>query len=300
MNHRHHHNHKKKQLNWVLFLSLGYMCLEIIGGILSGSLALLADAGHMAIDSLAVALSLFAVWIAQRPATERKTYGYYRAEVLAALVNGATLVSLSFWIFYEAWQRFYEPQLIKGELMTGVAAGGLGVNLLALFLLHKDSHSDLNIRGVWLHVITDTLGSVSALIAGILVWKFQLYFVDPIISVVIGVLILWGAWNLVSECVNVLLEGVPKGLHLAEIRTAIEEVSGVRDVHDLHVWTVTSGVHSLSAHVGMKDDVDHAAMLKSITDMLFVKFSIEHVTIQLEPGGFSHKGVHVEKCVLGH
>ncbi|MFM8315012.1 MAG: cation diffusion facilitator family transporter, partial [Deltaproteobacteria bacterium] len=245
-------NHRRaihRSLMGVLLLSSSYMVAEILGGIFSGSLALLADAGHMAIDTAAIALSLFASWVAKRPATEGKTYGYYRAEILAALINGATLIAISLWICYEAWNRFQLSQPIRGELMTGVAAGGLVVNLLGLLLIHKHGDHNLNTRGVWLHLLTDTLGSVSAIVAGLLVWKLNWFWADPVISVVISLFILFGAWRLLRECVDVLLEAVPKGVNIAEIKQAIEALPSVKEVHDLHVWTMTSGVPLLTVHV---------------------------------------------------
>jgi len=286
----------RKSLLGVLILSSGYMVAEILGGIWSGSLALLADAGHMAIDVAAIALSLFAAWISQRPATSGKTYGYYRAEILAALINGATLVAVSIWICYEAWERFHSVYVIKGEMMTAIAFGGLIVNLLGLALVHKHGQHNLNTRGVWLHLITDTLGSVSAIVAGFFVWKLGWTLADPIISVVIALFILYGSWALLKECVDVLLEAVPKGVDVLKIKSAIEEVSGVGEVHDLHVWTMTSGVPLLSVHVKLKDSTEQSSKILSLlTQLLSEKFHIDHVTIQIEPKDYVAPG---ECCKL--
>ncbi len=302
-NHHHDHDHEKenrshfslnkksrnaarKSLLGVLIISIAYMVAEIIGGIKSGSLALLADAGHMAIDAAAIALSLFAAWIAQRPATPVKTYGYYRAEILAALINGATLIAVSIWICYEAWERFYLSQPIRGKLMTGIAAGGLIVNCLGLILIHKHEAHNLNTRGVWLHLLTDTLGSISAILAGFFVWKFGWVLADPIISILIALFILYGAWKLLMECVDVLLEAVPKGIDVAEIRTSIEGVSGVEEAHDLHVWTMTSGVYLLTVHVVLKEAEDSGGVLRKVNELLSQKFRIEHSTVQIEPYGY--------------
>jgi cobalt-zinc-cadmium efflux system protein len=294
-----HRESQEKKLWFLLILTTLYMVAEIVGGWLSGSLALYADAGHMAIDGAAIGLSLFATWATSLAPDDRKTFGYYRAEILAALVNGATLIAISLWIFYEAWERFRSPQEVKGPLMMAVAFGGLLVNAVGMYLLHGSSHKSLNVRGVWLHLMTDLLGSLSAIVAGLLVWKFNWYLADPLISVVIGLLILFGAWQLVVECVNVLLEGVPKGMDLNAIRKSIEEIPGVEGVHDLHIWTVTSGVPSLSAHVSLKDKVDTVPMLQSITLLLSEKFHIDHVTVQLEPLGFDHKNLAGTHCNLG-
>ena len=301
--HKHTHSHREvktkgtatQSLIGVLILSSVYMVVEILGGLWSGSLALLADAGHMTIDVAAIALSIFAAWIAQRPATSEKTFGYFRAEILAALVNGVTLVVISVWICYQAWERFYTPHLVRGEWMTGIAAGGLLVNLLGLALLHRHGQHNLNTRGVWLHLLTDTLGSIAAIVAGFLVWKWGWNLADPIMSIVISLFILYGSWRLLRECVDVLLESVPRGLDVGEIKRAIEAVSGVIEIHDLHVWTVTSGIPSLSVHVGLKESIDPGIVLSAVTKILSEKFHIDHVTIQVEPKGFNHLG---EDCNL--
>ena len=307
MAHHHEHDHShhdvktsngnsvRKSLVGVLILSSCYMVAEILGGLWSGSLALLADAGHMAIDVAAIALSLFAAWVAQKPATVEKTYGYYRAEILAALVNGATLIAVSIWICYEAWERFHSFHPIEGRLMTGIAVGGLIVNLVSLALVHKHGSHSLNAQGVWLHLVTDTLGSVAAIGAGFLVWKFGWTLADPIISVIISIFILLGSWKLLRECVDVLLEAVPKGVNVLEIKSAIEAISGVGEAHDLHVWTVTSGVPVLSVHVALEEAIDPSYILKQVTDLLAQRFHIDHVTIQVEPKDYIAPG---ECCKL--
>lgn len=295
---RHHHNERNlmnRSLMIVLLLSGAYMFAEIVGGILSGSLALLADAGHMAIDTASIALSLFAFWISKRPATHGKTYGYYRAEILAALINGATLFGIAIWICYEAWERFNEVPQVKGNLMTGIAFGGLIVNLIGLKLVHRHGEHNLNTRGVWLHLLTDTLGSVSAIIAGFLVWKFSWYWVDPVISVVIAVFILFGAWRLVRESVDVLLEGVPKGVEVVEIKKTLEAIEGVKEIHDLHVWTMTSGIPILTVHVALNELGDSTHILKTVTELIVTKFHIDHVTVQVEPNDYL---APVECCKL--
>lgn len=280
------------RLFFVLLLSSSYFVAEVVGGILSGSLALLADAGHMAIDVAAIALGLFAIWISQRPPTDEKSFGYYRAEILAALVNGAALVAISVWIIYEAILRIGHPTEVHGGMLTLVASGGLVVNLIALVLTHESRKSNLNMRGVWLHIASDTLGSVSAMLAGFLIWRFEWYLADPIISVMIALLILYGSWKLLSESVNVLLEGVPKELNLADIRTGLESLESIKDVHDLHVWCVTSGVHALSAHIRVEDGVDSGKVLEAVTGFLRERYQIDHSTIQLEPPSFTHQTLH--------
>ncbi len=288
--HAHGGSSNRKALLWVLWLTAGYMLAEILGGIASGSLALLADAGHMALDVAAVALGLFASWFSQRPPSPTKTYGYYRAEILAALLNGITLVLVSFWIFYEAWERIGQPIEVKGGLMSVVATGGLFVNIAALYLMHSRKEDGLNMQGVWLHLVTDALGSVSAIVGGLLVWKFNMQMADPILSVLIGVLILYGAWKLLVESVDVLMVSVPRGVDVTKIKTQVEGLTRVDEIHDLHVWSLSTGVIALSAHVRVKKDADHGEVLDEVSCLLRDHHHIEHVTLQLEPSGFEHKG----------
>jgi len=294
-NHSHSHAHgagNRKALWSVLILTAGYLVAEVIGGILSGSLALLADAGHMALDVAAIALGLFAAWVSARPPTARKTYGYYRAEILAALLNGITLVLVSLWIFYEAYERFGEPPHVKGQMMAIVAAGGLLVNIFAMARMHSQKEAGLNMRGVWLHLLTDALGSVAAIVGGLLVWQFGWQLADPIISVLIGILILFGAWKLLVECVDVLMVSVPQGIDPEEIKRQVEALEQVQEIHDLHVWALNTGVAALSAHVKMAASADYADTLNCTSKLLREKFNILHVTLQIEPAEYQHDGSH--------
>ena len=293
--HGHSHAHgagNRKALWTVLILTSGYLIAEIVGGILSGSLALLADAGHMALDVAAIALGLFAAWVSQRPPTARKTYGYYRAEILAALLNGITLVLVSLWIFYEAYERFNEPHQVKGEMLAVVAAGGLLVNIFAMARMHSQKEAGLNMRGVWLHLLTDALGSVAAILAGVLVWQFNWVLADPIISVLIGILILYGAWKLLVECVDVLLVSVPQGIDPEQIKVQVEALPEVQEIHDLHVWALNTGVTALSAHVKMTKGADTGETLNLVSRLLREKHNIIHVTLQIEPADYDHDGSH--------
>ncbi len=283
----------RRNLWWVLSLSILYFAAELVGSWFSGSLALLADAGHMLIDVAAIGLSLFALWIARKPADEQKTYGYHRVEILIALVNGATLIAISFWIFFEAWGRLREPVVVRGELMFWVALGGLVVNGIGLGLTHRSRGSSLNMRGVWLHILSDFVGSLSAVIAAVSIWKWNWTTVDPAVSVLLGMLILFGAWKLVLQSVNVLLEGVPEGIELAELRECLARVSGVEEIHDLHVWMLSSGLPSLSAHIRLEASAESAEVLKLLTQLLKDRYHIEHVTLQLEPPAYQHKTIHV-------
>jgi cobalt-zinc-cadmium efflux system protein len=292
--HGHSHTHRPSEgtfgsLFRVLLLSGTFMVAEVLGGMWSGSLALLADSGHMAIDTAAVGLGLFALWVGRKPPNDQRTYGYYRAEILAATLNGALLVVVSLWIFYEAIHRFNEPHAIVGSWMTIIAVGGLIVNLVGLRLVHKHADSSLNMRAVTLHLIFDALGSVGAIIAGILVWKWDLIWADSAVSVLIAALILHGAYKLLTECVDILLESVPRGVNLESLRQDLSSIKSVTDVHDLHVWSLATGVVALSAHLKVSDDADHALVLHESTEMLHDKHQIHHATLQLEPRTYSHE-----------
>jgi cobalt-zinc-cadmium efflux system protein len=277
----------KRRLGIALALAAGYMLAEIIGGLLTNSLALLADAGHMLSDVAALGLSLFALWMAERPPTARRTYGYYRMEILAALVNGAALVAVAIFVFLEACQRLVHPPEVKGAAMTAIAAGGLGVNLLSLLALSGVRDASLNLRGAWLHVLGDSLGSVGAIVAGALIWGFGWRWADPAVSAAIGALIVYSSWRLLSESVAVLMESAPRGLDVDAVRDAIRGVPGVASVHDLHVWTITSGMDSLSAHVVAADERTASPLLLEVRALLASRFGIHHVTIQIEPHDFA-------------
>jgi cobalt-zinc-cadmium efflux system protein len=258
------------------------MVVEAVGGWLTNSLALLADAGHMLTDVAALGLTLGAIWFATRPATPRKTFGWYRLEILAAFVNGIILVLLSIWVIYEALQRWQSPPQVLGIKMTLVASGGLVANLIALWLLRSDHEHDLNIRGAWLHVIGDLLGSVAAIVAGVLIVTLGWLWADPLSSVLISVIIIWGAARLVLDSVNILLEGVPRHIDLGMITTSLMSVEGVTGVHDLHVWTISSGREALSVHITHSDSVIHSELLARVRDRLQTGFGIDHLTIQME------------------
>ncbi len=286
--HGHDHAHDlrrgvgKRRLKIVLGMTGTFMLVEFVGGWLANSLALLADAGHMLTDVGAIALSLFAIWFAQRPATPEKTYGYLRWEILAALLNGAVLIVLALFIFYEAFRRFREPAEVEGALMLGVAAAGLTVNVVAALVLHGAAGHSLNVRGAYLHVLGDLLGSVGAIAAALVILGTGWVYADPLISVAVGGLILVSSWRLVRESVDVLLEAVPPHIDLDEVRRAIDDIPGVDEVHDLHVWTVTSGYFAMSGHAVVEDPEQHQRVLEEIHDRLAARFGIRHVTVQLE------------------
>jgi cobalt-zinc-cadmium efflux system protein len=282
----------RKRLSIVLLLTALVMMAEFAGGLWTGSLALLADAGHMLADVAALILALMAVWFGARPATPSKTFGYYRLEILAALINGVGLVLISFYIFYEAYQRWFARPIIRSVPMTVVAAGGLAVNLICALLLHRDRDEDLNIRGAWLHVIGDALGSTGAIIAGTLIMLFGWIAADSLISVFIGLLIVWSSWHLIRDATNVLLEGTPAHINLAAVEAAIMETEGVSDVHDLHVWTITSGREALSAHVIHAYSISQPNLLKELRSKLLDRFGVDHLTIQMETADFEDEAIH--------
>jgi cobalt-zinc-cadmium efflux system protein len=266
---------------WVLAITAIFMVAEVVGGLLSNSLALLADAGHMFTDVAALALSVFAMRLARRPPTPRRTFGLVRLEILAALVNGAALLLISGLIFIEAWERLREPLVIDGTIMLVVAALGLGVNVLGALLLHRHAHENLNVRGAYLHVLGDLLGSVGAITAGVIVLTTGWTPIDAIISAVIGLLILYSAWNLVREATDVLLESVPSPVDRDQILTDLMGVDGLDDVHDVHVWTLTSGFVALSAHGVIDDPMQHSRILAEVRERMRAH-GIEHVTFQIE------------------
>jgi cobalt-zinc-cadmium efflux system protein len=259
---------------------------EIAGGVVTNSLALLADAGHMLSDTAALGLSLFAVWIAERPPTPQRTWGYYRGEILAALANGAALVAVSVFIFVEAYHRIRQPPTVWGSVMLAIAAGGLAVNLAGLWILGGGRSESLNVRGAWLHVMTDMLGSIGAIAAAALIWAFRWYWADPAISALIGLLVIYSAWRLVAESVSVLMESAPRGIDVDEVLRVMASVPGVAGVHDLHVWTITSGLDSLSAHVDVADGRRPSEILAELRRVLHGRFGIDHITIQIEPEDF--------------
>ncbi len=271
-------------LKIALVIVLVIMVVEVVGGILSNSLALLGDAGHMLVDALSLGLSLFAMAIAKRPATPTRTYGYHRVEILAVLANGITIGLVSLYIFYEAYQRFLAPPMVKTPLMLVVATIGLIANLAGMLLLRRGRHRSLNIKAAFWHIIGDTISSVGVIIAGIIIAITGWGIVDPIIAVFIGCIILWGAVGLVRESVDILSEAVPKHIQLDKVIGAIKNIPGVEDVHDIHVWTITSGIHTLSAHLVVEDQkVSRSAeIVEAVNQGLAQHFNITHTTLQLE------------------
>lgn len=275
----------RRALKVTFALTFTYFIVEVIGGLLTNSLALLADAAHMLTDVFGLGLALFAIWITQRPANAAKTYGYYRVEILAALANALVLFGVSFYILYEAYRRFQEPPEVNSLPMMIVAVIGLAVNLVGIYNLRRGSKESLNVQGAFLEVVSDTLGSLGVIAAGLIMYFTGWYYADPIFSVVIGLFILPRTWKLMMEAVNVLLEATPAHINLKEVEDAMRAAPGVADVHDLHVWTITSGMESLSAHVVLAEGTDPRdvqKILKQLSAQLKDEFGIDHTTIQIE------------------
>lgn len=272
----------------VLILTFGYMIAEAVGGYLANSLALLSDAGHMLTDVAALALSLLAVRFASRPATPNKTYGFYRLEILAALANGVTLIVLSVLICIEAYHRFFQPEAVQGLTLVWISVGGLVVNIISAWLLSRShQHSNMNMRGAYLHVMGDLLGSVAAIAAGILILWRGWNWADPLFSVVISLLIVYNSWRIVADAVNVLLEGAPSHINPSAVEQAMREVAGVRAIHDLHIWTITSDRHVLTAHIVVSSADESCRVLREIRALLADRFKLAHSTIQIEDPTFS-------------
>ena len=275
----------RKALKIAAVLTAGFMLAEVAGGLITGSLALLADAGHMLSDSFSLVLALFAVSLAARPATSRRTFGFKRAEILAALVNGLLLALVSIWVVVEAIRRLGDPvEVLAGGMLT-VAIIGLGVNVLAAWVLYRSSGESLNVKAALRHVLADLAGSVGVIVAAVVIMLTGWEAADPIISILISLLIVASAWSILRDSVDVLLEAVPRGLDAEKIGMAMASVPEVEQVHDLHVWEITSGFPSLSAHVLVGRDSDCHAARAEIEAVLHDEFEIDHVTLQVEHSG---------------
>ena len=277
----------KKPLVLASLFIAGYFAVEVVGAFVSGSLALLADAAHTASDLLALGIALAAAWVAAKPHSEARSFGYLRAEVLSALLNGAALIAIAVFIFVEAAQRFSDPPEVRGVVVSVVASGGLFANILAAWVLFRASHHSLNVRSALYHVAGDALGSVGAIVGGLLVVFFGWQIADPLVSVFIGLILLYGAIKIVGEATHVLMEGTPLHIDVTELRDDIEGVRMIEGCHDLHTWTITSGYDALSAHVTIADECTGACVTEvrnELGQMLRDKYELTHVTIQIERG----------------
>ena len=272
------------RLAWALALTLGYMTAEVIGGLITGSLALLADAAHMLADAGGLALALFAIRFAERPATPQKTFGYLRAEILAASLNALLLLMISSYILYEAYRRLVEPNELLAWPMLAVAVIGLAVNLVCMRLLVSGSAESLNVRGAYLEVFSDMLGSVGVIAAALVVMLTGWTFADPLVGAGIALFIVPRTWRLLSQAVHILLEGVPAQVDIKRLERVLCEIPGVGSVHDVHVWTITSGLDSMSGHLVVEDMAQAPAILRRAREAMHESFRLDHVTIQIEDG----------------
>lgn len=272
----------KGKLKLVLGLTLTYLVAEVVGGILTNSLALLADAGHMLTDVGGLAFALIAINIAQRSATDKRTYGYYRAEILAALANAVILIFISIYILYEAVKRFQSPPEVSSKNMLIVAAIGLVVNIAGMLILRRSSKQSLNMKGAYFEVLSDMLTSIGVIAAAIIMLTTGWYYADPILSAVIGLFILPRTWILLKDAIGILLEGVPSDISIPELKKAIEQIPGIVSMHDLHVWALTSGLNALSVHVVIDKEAIPDEIIRLINDKTNSDFKIAHTTIQIE------------------
>jgi cobalt-zinc-cadmium efflux system protein len=287
MEHGHHHRgDSTRMLMYALAITTAFALVELVGGLLSGSLALLGDAGHMFTDVLALGLSLGASLIAGRQATERHTFGFLRVEILVALVNGIALVGISLLVIHEALGRLSDPTPVDADLMLVVAVIGMIANLFGMMLLHRGSKENLNVRGAFLHMMGDLLSSIGVIVAALLIRFFSWQAADPLIGIGIALIIMVGAYRLISKSVSILLEAAPSHIDVKEVQAAISGVEGVIGVHDLHVWTLTSGRYALSAHLVVGDRMvsDCSPIVAQAEVVLWERFHIDHTTFQLECG----------------
>lgn len=284
---------RRKRLIAVFWLTAGYLVAEVIGGLLTHSLALLADAGHMLTDVGGIGLALLAIHFARKPATPERTYGYYRLEILAALANAVVLIGISVLVLYEAWERFRNPPPVASGPMLAVAGVGLVVNVVGVVLLRGDSGSSLNMKGAYFEVLSDALTSVGVIVAAIVMLTTGWMYVDPLLSAGIGLFILPRTWVLVREAVAVLLEGTPSDVNPAALRGTISGVPGVSGVHDLHVWSLTSGVNAMSVHAVLDAGARHEQVRCAIVEAVKSAHKVAHVTVQMEAEKCTDAEVHL-------
>lgn len=276
------HSRNRRRL-WLAFWSQAlFFVVELAGGILTNSLALLADAAHMLGDVAALGLSLVAFIWATKPPTARKTYGYHRLEILAALVNGLLLWGMAIYIFYEAYQRVAQPPSINSLPLLVLAAVGLLVNLLGVYILYPGQRQNINLRSAFLHLLADSLGSLAAIGAGLAIWLQGWYWFDPLAGTVIGIMVIAGSWRLVWEAADVLMEATPRHLDLGEVQAALAAYPGVKQIHDLHIWTISTGMYALSVHVVLAGEADRDCLGRDLEALLYDRFGLEHNTIQIE------------------
>ncbi len=291
--HDHAREASRKSLGIVLGLTTVYLIAEVVGGLMTHSLALLADAGHMLTDVAGLGLALFAMSFASRPATPKRTYGYHRVEILAALINSVVLVGISLFVLYEAWERLRNPPAVSSGAMIAVACVGLVVNLIGASILKGGSAASLNMQGAYFEVLSDLLASIAVIVAGVIMWTTGWYYADPILSAVIGLFILPRTFKLMGAAIGVLLEGTPSDVNLTTVRARLEQVPGVDAVHDLHVWTLTSGMNAMSVHVVLADGATHDDVLELVRNAVTGELHIAHATVQVERKGCEALETHL-------
>ena len=306
--HDHNHSHglrregNKKSLTIALIITFGIMIAEAVGGWLTNSLALLSDAGHMLSDVGSLALSLMAVWFAAKPASMSKSYGYHRFEILTALLNGLALFAIAGFIIWEAYSRFNEPPIVNSVPMMSIAFIGLVANLISAWVLLRqgDVKGNINLRSAYLHMIGDALGAVGAILAGFFMYQFDWYIADPIISVVMSLLILKGAWSVIGQSVHILMEGTPSKANVAEITATLATIDGVINIHDVHAWTVASGYEVFTCHMIVRKGISSYQVLAKAIPLMEQKFGIRHTTIQVmeEDSGIGGWGCQGEECTF--
>lgn len=298
MGHGHTHEisasgRNKRPLMIVLWLTTAYMLAEVVGGLVTNSLALLADAGHMLTDVGGLGLALLAIKFAERPATPERTYGYYRVEILAALTNAVVLIGISLFILFEAYERFRNPPEVQSGAMLAIAAIGLGINIAGVFILRAGSKESLNLKGAYFEVLSDMLTSVGVIVAGVIMLTTGWYYADPLISAGIGLFIFPRTWALLRDAVGVLLEGTPSDVNITALRESLAATDGVAAIHDLHVWSLTSGVNALSVHAVLAEGAEHDDVLTRVHERCTTEFKIAHVTAQTERVEFGCHETHL-------
>jgi cobalt-zinc-cadmium efflux system protein len=284
--HHHHFESSRKRLWLAFWTQLAFLVVEVVGGIVANSLALLADAGHMLSDVGALGLSLIALAWTARPPTDRKTYGYHRLEILVALVNGLVLWAIAGFIFYEAAWRFFQPPEVSSRPLIIIASLGLLVNLLGMYVLMPSRKHNLNLRSAFLHLLGDSLGSVAAIAAGVAIWWRGWYWLDPLAGAIVGVLIIISSWQLVWEAAEILLESTPRHIPLDEVQQSLENHPQVKGVHDLHIWTIASGIYAVSVHVTIDNHLNRDCLTWDLEELLRDRFGLDHNTIQIEGPDF--------------
>ena len=289
MSHQHkHHNGstaKGRKLLWVTLLNLLITVVQVIGGIISNSLSLLSDALHNLGDSSAVFIAFLAGKRSQRGPDQQKTFGYKRIEILAALFNGVVLIGICLYLFFEAYERFVNPEPIKGKIMFIVASFGLLANLISVFVLNKDKDNNLNVRAAYLHLLGDTFSSVAVIIGGIAIWKFSLFWIDPLITILVGVYIIYHTWDVIKESVDILMQSSPTNINPNHIKVEVEKLEEVKDVHHIHIWKLDDSQVHLEAHVNLKNNVTMSEMMEikaEAEELVTHKFHIKHITLQME------------------